>query len=146
LNSLVIIASSVTLEISRRQISNFMIVITMGARTRAETKKTEGSAPGLYLYLTLALGILFVAGQTFAWLQLRSQGLGIATNVSYSFFYVLTVAHAVHLLGGLGGLVRVIGKLNHSVLRRSTLNATALYWHFMGALWLYLLLLLWIKL
>ena len=64
---------------------------------------------------TLALyhfvpGILFVAGQTFAWLQLRSQGFGLATNISYSFFYVLTVAHALHLLGGLGGLVRVIGK------------------------------------
>jgi len=146
LNSLVIIASGVTLEISRRQISSFMIVRTMVASTGADTKKTGGGAPARLLYLTLGLGILFVAGQTFAWLQLRSQGLGIATNVSYSFFYVLTVAHALHLLGGLGGLVRVIGKLNHSVLRRSTLNATALYWHFMGALWLYLLLLLWIKL
>jgi heme/copper-type cytochrome/quinol oxidase subunit 3 len=31
-------------------------------------------------------------------------------------------------------------------LRRSTLDATSRYWHFMGALWVYLLLLLWIKL
>jgi cytochrome c oxidase subunit 3 len=108
--------------------------------------KTEGAAPAGWLYITLCLGLLFVAGQTFAWLQLRSQGFGLATNISYSFFYVLTVAHATHLLGGLGGLVRVIGKLNHSTLRRSTLNATSLYWHFMGALWLYLLLLLWMKL
>jgi len=52
----------------------------------------------------------------------------------------------VHVLGGLGGLVRVIWKLNNLVLKRSTLNATSLYWHFMGALWLYLLLLLWMKL
>jgi len=56
------------------------------------------------------------------------------------------VAHALHVLGGLGGLVRVIGKLGHATLKRSTLNATSLYWHFMGALWLYLLLLLWMKL
>jgi cytochrome c oxidase subunit III len=135
LNSLIIIASSVTLELSRRQIATFM----GGA-------KVEGTAPARWLYITLFLGLLFVAGQTFAWLQLRSQGFGLATNVSYSFFYVLTVAHAVHLLGGLGGLVRVISKLNRSVLKRSTLNATSLYWHFMGALWLYLLLLLWMKL
>jgi cytochrome c oxidase subunit 3 len=81
-----------------------------------------------------------------AWMQLRSQGFGLATNVSYSFFYVLTVAHAFHVFGGLGGLVRVIRKLNRSVLRRSTLDATSHYWHFMGALWLYLLLLLWMKL
>jgi heme/copper-type cytochrome/quinol oxidase subunit 3 len=59
---------------------------------------------------------------------------------------VLTVAHALHVSGGLGGLVRVIGKLNKSVLRRSTLDATSRYWHFMGVLWLYLLLLLWMKL
>jgi cytochrome c oxidase subunit 3 len=134
LNSLIIIASSVTLEIARRHITSFMV------------SKTEGAAPAGWLYITLCLGLLFVAGQTFAWLQLRSQGFGLATNISYSFFYVLTVAHATHLLGGLGGLVRVIGKLNHSTLRRSTLNATSLYWHFMGALWLYLLLLLWMKL
>jgi cytochrome c oxidase subunit 3 len=134
LNSLIIIASSVTLEIARRQITGFM-----GARA-------EGAAPSRWLYITLVLGLLFVVGQTFAWLQLRSQGLVISTNISYSFFYVLTVAHAIHLLGGLGGLVRVIGKVNHSALRRSTLNATSLYWHFMGALWLYLLLLLWMKL
>jgi cytochrome c oxidase subunit 3 len=86
-----------------------------------------------------------VAGQTYAWLQLKSQGFGLATNVSYSFFYVLTVAHALHVLGGLGGLARVVNKLNNATLRRSILNAATLYWHFMGALWLYLLLLLWMK-
>jgi cytochrome c oxidase subunit 3 len=134
LNSLIIIASSVTLEIARRQITGFMVA------------KAEGVVPSRWLYSTLFLGLLFVAGQTFAWLQLRSQGFGLSTNISYSFFYVLTVAHAIHLLGGLGGLVRVISKVNHSALRRSTLNATSLYWHFMGALWLYLLLLLWMKL
>ncbi len=135
LNTLVILASSFTLELSRRQIAAFM----GGAKDKVAN-------PGRWLYITLFLGILFVAGQTFAWLQLKSQGLGLATNVSYSFFYVLTVAHALHLLGGLGGLVRAIVKLNKSVLRRSTLDATARYWHFMGALWVYLLLLLWIKL
>ena len=33
-----------------------------------------------------------------------------------------------------------------SSLRRSTLYATSYYWHFMGLLWLYLLLVLWMKL
>jgi len=135
LNTLVIIASSFTLERSRRQIAAFMGGV-----------KDQTASPGRWLYVTLFLGLLFVAGQTFAWLQLKSQGFGLATNVSYSFFYVLTVAHALHLLGGLGGLVRAIVKLNRSVLRRSTLDATSRYWHFMGALWVYLLLLLWMKL
>ena len=135
LNSLIIIASSITLEMSRRRMTAFM-----------STAKSQAGAPAGLLYVTLALGLLFVAGQTWAWLQLKSQGFGLASNISYSFFYVLTVTHAVHVLGGLGGLVRVIWKLNNLVLKRSTLNATSLYWHFMGALWLYLLLLLWMKL
>jgi cytochrome c oxidase subunit 3 len=128
LNTLSIIASSITLEIARRRIASFM----GGARDKG------GENPARWLYITLFLGLLFVAGQTFAWLQLKAQGFGLATNISYSFFYVLTVAHALHVFGGLGGLVRVIAKLNKSVLRRSTLDATSRYWHFMGVLWLYL--------
>jgi cytochrome c oxidase subunit III len=135
LNTLVIIASSVTLEVARRRIAAFMGGL--------QGKTNEN--PARWLYITLFLGLLFVAGQTFAWMQLKSQGFGLASNVSYSFFYVLTVAHALHVFGGLGGLVRVIGKLNNSTLRRSTLDATSRYWHFMGVLWLYLLLLLWMK-
>jgi cytochrome c oxidase subunit 3 len=80
-----------------------------------------------------------------AWLQLRAQGLYLATNPNSSFFYVFTAIHALHVLGGLGGLVRVIGKLSHSTLRRSTLDATAYYWHFMGVLWVYLFVLLWMR-
>jgi cytochrome c oxidase subunit III len=135
LNSLIIVASSFTLEIGKKRITAFMTAA-----------KRREPIPESWLYATLGLGFLFVAGQTYAWLQLKSQGFGLAANVSYSFFYVLTVAHALHVLGGLGGLIRVIGKLNHLALKRSTLNATTLYWHFMGVLWLYLLLLLWMKL
>jgi cytochrome c oxidase subunit III len=135
LNTLIIIASSITLEIARRRVAAFM----GGLTHRAEV-------PARWLYLTLSLGLLFVAGQTFAWLQLRSQGITLATNISYSFFYVLTVIHALHLLGGIGGMARAIGKFNHLTLKRSTLDATSRYWHFMGVLWIYLLFLLWMKL
>ena len=91
------------------------------------------------------LGLLFVVGQYMAWLQLRSKGLYLATNPNSSFFYLFTALHALHVMGGLAGLVRVIRKLGQSTLRRSTLNATAYYWHFMGVLWVYLFLLLWMR-
>ena len=139
LNTLVIIASSVTLEIARRRIAAFM-------GGRVDAGKHQAANPALWLYVTLALGLLFVAGQTFAWVRLRAQGIGLAANISYSFFYVLTVMHALHLLGGLGGMTRVTVKLQNATLRRSTLDATSRYWHFMGVLWVYLLLLLWMKL
>jgi cytochrome c oxidase subunit 3 len=137
LNTLVIIASSIALEVSRRRIATFM----GGAQGR-----DHAASPARWLYATLFLGLLFVAGQTLAWLQLRSQGFRLASNISYSFFYVLTIAHALHVMGGLGGLVRVIARLRKGALRRSTLDATSRYWHFIGVLWLYLLLLLWMKL
>ena len=135
LNTLLLLASSVTLEISRRRVAAFM----GGVRSQV-------ASPARWLYLTLALGLLFVAGQYAAWRQLNAQGLYLATNPSSSFFYVLTAAHALHVLGGLGGLGRVIRKLNTLALRRSTLDATSRYWHFMDVLWIYLLLLLWAKL
>jgi cytochrome c oxidase subunit III len=134
LDALVLLASSVTLEKGRRRVAAFMT----GSRP-------EAPSPARWLYVTLFLGLVFVGGQYVAWMQLKAQGLYLATNPSSSFFYVLTAAHALHVLGGLGGLVRVIRKLSKSSLRRSTLNATSYYWHFMGVLWLYLLLLLWAK-
>jgi cytochrome c oxidase subunit III len=133
-NTLLLVASSVTLEVSRRRVAAFM-----GGR------KSQVESPARWLYITLFLGLLFVAGQYVAWSQLSAEGLYLATNPSCSFFYVLTATHALHVLGGLGGLVRVIRKLSRSVLRRSTLDATSYYWHFMAVLWLYLLFLLWTK-
>ncbi len=135
-NTLVLVASSVTLEIARRRVAIF----------KGGGLKNQVENPARWLYVTLFLGLLFVVGQYVAWLQLRSEGLYLATNPSSSFFYLLTATHALHVLGGLGGLLYVIRKLSKSVLRRNQLVATARYWHFMGILWLYLFLLLWMKL
>ena len=134
-NTLVLLASSVTLEIARRRIAAFM----RGPRTFELN-------PSRWLYVTLPLGVAFVAGQYVAWLQLRSEGLYLATNPNSSFFYLLTAVHALHVLGGLIGLTYVMSKLRRVVLRRSTLDTFSYYWHFMGILWVYLLLLLWMKL
>ena len=135
LNTLVLFASSIALEVARRRVGTFM-----------SGRRGQVTSPARWLYITLLLGLLFVAGQYVAWVQLRSQGLYLATNPNSSFFYVLTAMHALHVSGGLGGLVRVIHRLNKAILRKSTLDATAHYWHFMDALWVYLLLLLWMKL
>jgi len=135
LNTAILFASSITLEVSRRRIAKFM------GNLQAQMEN-----PARWLYATLFLGVLFVAGQYVAWSQLRAEGLYLATNPSSSFFYVLTVTHALHVLGGLCGLVYVIRKLGKTTLLRSTLTAAARYWHFMDLLWVYLLLLLWIKL
>lgn len=132
-NTVVLIASSFTLQMARSR----FVAIGNG---------TADSGPALRaLYGTLVLGCLFVCGQYAAWLQLRSEGIYLATNPSSSFFYLFTVLHALHVIGGLLGLTYVISKLHRSVLAKRTLDATSQYWHFMGVLWLYLLGLLWIR-
>jgi len=135
LDTALLLGSSVTLEIARRRVARFMGGVTI-----------PGESPARWLYITLGLGLLFVTGQYVAWSQLRGQGLYLATNPSSSFFYVLTVAHVLHVLGGLAGLAYVIARLSKSELRRSTLDAASRYWHFVDILWVYLLVLLWMKL
>jgi cytochrome c oxidase subunit 3 len=135
--TLVLLASSVTLEVARRRVRVF-----------GRSENTDRTSSLLWLGMTLVLGLLFVVGQYFAWRQLRAEGLYLASNPNSSFFYVLTAAHATHVLGGLAGLGRLIYLVRQPVfsLRRSTMDATSYYWHFMGVLWLYVLLVMWIKL
>jgi cytochrome c oxidase subunit III len=142
-NTLILIASSVTLQLSRQRFA----VIPDAARHAAASAKAL-LANGIYwLYLTAALGLIFVLGQILAWRNLAAQGLFLATNPSSSFFYLFTALHAVHLLGGMGGLFYVLRKLIRSggVAETSGLSAFSIYWHFMDLLWVYLLLLLAIR-
>jgi cytochrome c oxidase subunit III len=136
-NTLALIASSVALEAARRRVAAFM-----------RGQESSRSPATLWLDLTMLLGLVFVVGQYLAWLKLRSQGLYLPTNPNSSFFYVFTGVHVIHVLGGLGGLTRVMVKFRSTAhpLRRSTIDATSYYWHFMGMLWVYLLFVLWVKL
>ena len=134
LNTLVLLVSSVTLELFRR---DFLPATGNGVTSHAN---------GLWLYATLALGLVFVGGQYVAWKKLQGEGVYLASNPSSSFFYLLTAAHALHVLGGLGGLLYIVTKLQRTTLRKSTLDVATKYWHFMDVLWVYLLVLLWAKL
>jgi cytochrome c oxidase subunit III len=134
LNTLCLVGSSITLEFARRRIAAY-----------ARGIELQLAVPMRWMVATLILGLLFVAGQYAGWLQLTAAGVYLASNPNSSFFYVFTGLHAAHVLGGLLGLVYVMSKLQRSILKRSTFAAAAQYWHFMGLLWLYLLLLLWVK-
>jgi cytochrome c oxidase subunit 3 len=116
-NTLVLLGSSITLEIGRRR------------------QAVAG------LSLTTALGGLFLMGQILAWRQLIGQHGG---GPSSAFFYVLTVLHALHVLGGMGGLVYARRRVTtgRGAASRVAYNAAGVYWHFMAVLWLYLLALL----
>ena len=131
-STLMILASSVTLELARRKLK--------ASLTKAYTQ---------WVVVTVILGIGFLASQLYAWQQLKSWGLYLQSNPHSSFFYLLTGAHAVHLAGGLLGLSflwlrsrSVTSEVAVLTKRQASTDAVTIYWHFMDALWIYLFLLL----
>jgi len=131
LSTVLILISSVTMEISRRNL-----------------KQSSLSGYGRWLLITMLLGLGFLASQLVAWRQLARQGVYVATNPHSSFFYLLTAAHAVHLGGGLLALIflwtrsRFLTETKVTAQRLAAADAVTIYWHFMDALWIYLFLLL----
>lgn len=94
-----------------------------------------------------ALGILFLLGQGLAWRQLKNEGLFIASNPSTSFFYILTATHAAHLLGAIAAVVYVdVAALRFSLgpAKRTVIDASAIFWHFLDGMWLCLMALFYI--
>jgi len=92
------------------------------------------------------LGLLFLLGQVVAWRQLLLQGIFVASNPGSSFFYVFTGLHGLHLLGGVGALLYVALRNfeRAKVSRAVAAEIVGHYWHFMDALWVFLLLLLYL--
>ena len=130
LNTGILILSSFTFELSGRNM-----------RQEALIKRSAYPQTLAWLAITLLLGLAFVAGQYLAWQKLAAMGLYLATNPNSSFFYVFTGLHAAHVLAGIIALTYLVIKLARTsgAVRLSTYASTAIYWHFMGGLWLYLL-------
>jgi cytochrome c oxidase subunit III len=129
-NTAVLLASSIILDLSRR-------ALKAGNRSRFN----------LWWTTATALGILFLIGQAFAWRQLSGAGIYVASNPASSFFYVLTAAHAFHLLGGVAALAYVdvqALRLRLGPAKRTAIDVSAIFWHFLDGLWVYLMILIYV--
>jgi cytochrome c oxidase subunit 3 len=144
LDTALLLLSSATLELGRQRLAT--------SRDREDAEVIPLRPPtsnGLtWLQITLALGLLFVAGQLVAWRALAAAGFYLATNPSSAFFYIFTALHGLHLLGGIVALLYVLRRLHRGITSaaQGALGAVSLYWHFMGVLWLYLLVILSVRL
>jgi cytochrome c oxidase subunit 3 len=132
LSTALILISSITLEVSRRSL-----------------KQQLDAAYSGWLLLTGLLGLGFLSSQLFAWRQLVRQGVYLAGNPHSSFFYLLTAAHGLHLLGGILALSYLVMRtrkrrdtVEGEARRAGAADAVTIYWHFMDVLWIYLFLLL----
>ncbi len=142
-NTLLLLVSSITLERARRK-SRVEAVIVPASRIPGIIPIREDSRH--WVFATVGLGFAFLAGQWRAWEWLRAKDLFTRSGAASSFVFLLTGAHAVHLLGGLLVLLYasfVPGRKDAIYRRSITIDVTSWYWHFMGLLWVYILGLFW---
>jgi cytochrome c oxidase subunit 3 len=132
INTVVLLVSSVTIELARRQAARNAGLAASGVSAGAN------SFP--WLGITVLLGTSFLAGQWLAWRELHVRGFYVDTNPSSSFAFLLTITHALHLTGG---VIALLWAASASLLhrpagaRRIVVDITAWYWHFMAVLWIY---------
>jgi cytochrome c oxidase subunit III len=101
-NTCVLFLSSLTLEVARRRAAEDVALAPIANIPGIRISENR-SLP--WLWATIVLGLTFLGGQYLAWHQLRLSHINIETNVSSSFFFILTGVHAVHLMGGILALL-----------------------------------------
>jgi cytochrome c oxidase subunit 3 len=85
------------------------------------------------------LGIAFLVGQAIAWKQLADRGFYLRGHPSSTFFYIMTWAHAAHVVGALAVVLYVEYRALRFQLgpsRRTMVDVSAIFWHFLDVLWL----------
>ncbi len=109
-------------------------------------KKGNRNQTTILLLFTLALGIAFIALQLKGFGQVIENGYfftGSESNVTTSFLYITVLVHIAHLLGGIISLLIVIYnhyKQKYNSTQTLGIELSAMYWHFMDFIWVYLFL------
>jgi cytochrome c oxidase subunit 3 len=104
--------------------------------------------PSLVL-LTMISGILFGISQFLGWKEMNSRGLYLsnqeAEEISASFVYVISFVHLIHILIGMSLLLFTFFRSLKLKVHKKNLvhiNISTTYWHFLGILWICILLFL----
>ena len=106
-----------------------------------------------YLWFTLLLSLMFLGLQIFAWSQLINTGVILTQDNMASFVYLVSAVHFAHVIIGIPFLalfiytaykrmqepVSVLVYYSDPAISRK-LRLLTIYWHFLDALWLYLVL------
>jgi cytochrome c oxidase subunit 3 len=115
------------------------LAIDIGRRAFRAGRRPEFRV--LWLIGTL-LGTWFLIGQALNWKFLADHGFYMQRNPASAFFYVLTWAHAAHVIGALGALYYVACRalfFPAIPMNRNVLEISAIFWHFLDVMWLLLM-------
>lgn len=129
ISTAVILISSITYHFSKKAV-----------------QKSNNQMGSLWLWATLALGILFIVLQFAGFSEMVANGYyftGPTSNPKSAFVFVIVMAHVFHLLAG---IITLLVVLFNQIKKKYTsenilgLELGATFWHFLGLLWLYLIL------
>lgn len=125
------------------------IVALLGSITmlwaQRSAKHDELDQLRLSLSITFGLGLVFCIMQFMGWTDLVSHDVYFTGNPSGSFVYALSGIHLAHVLGGMIAFIFILVKAFRNEIHkmsREGLGLLATYWHFVGILWIYLFLFL----
>ena len=128
ISTAIIVSSSVTVQMAVKQFKN---------RQMQRYKQL--------ITLTAVLGVAFAVCQWIGFMQMNDMGLPLNGPASVSFIYVIVSVHLLHVLGGVIALLIMFGRAFRTRVRVYSpvpIEVAATYWHFVDALWIYLLIFL----
>jgi len=125
INSGVLLASSIAVEFAQRH----------GARGRWRASTAA-------MLSAFVLGLVFLAGQVAAWRQMAAAGVYLPTSPHSSFFFMLTGAHAVHVVAALAvlgwGAAGTLAGGHDARAWAARMSLCRTFWHYLGGVWLFL--------
>ena len=95
----------------------------------------------LWLFLTIALGVVFLGLQAYEYSHAYATGLKLTTGVYGSTFFLLTGFHGFHVTIGAIMLTVMLGRVlkgHFTEHHHFAFEATAWYWHFVDVVWILL--------
>ena len=103
----------------------------------------ERNNVNILLVLTILTALVFVVSQFLGFNEIISLGYyftGPESSVTTSYVYILVFLHLAHLFAGMIVLTVVISKFNKQKYEKNKLGfeLALIFWHFLGALWIYL--------
>jgi nitric oxide reductase NorE protein len=93
-----------------------------------DTRKTR-----LWLSGAFALGVVFLVIKFMEYAEKARHGINIETNEFFTFYYLLTGFHAMHVIAGLVIFALLIWKP-----ARNTIEAGVSFWHMVDLVWVLL--------
>lgn len=116
---------------------NTIVLLTSSlfvARGVRAARQTEAHDARRSIYAAGACGVLFIAIKAYEWSAKMAAGYTV-TDEFYSFYYVLTGVHMLHVAIGLIILGVCVRELRSPRQRASLIEQGATYWHMVDLLW-----------